>query len=231
MKILAIDTSTTHSSCSVMKDNYVLGDFSINQSMSHNEILLDMVDEMLEKLNIDINDIDLFVAVTGPGSFTGIRIGVTTIKALAMATNKPLVAVNTLEVLSLGIFSKGKRVSLIDARGERVYYGIYEGFENVELEKPSLCNIDELLERLKELGDEFIFVGDCAELYKDRILNCKNFKIAPASLNSCVSRSALVLGKNKFENGILSDCYTLSPEYVRPSQAQRDLELREKNGN
>ena len=97
MKILAIDTSTTHSSCSVMEDNNIVGDFSINQSMSHNEILLVMVDEVLKKLNIDIEDIDLFVAVTGPGSFTGIRIGVTVVKALAMALNKPIVAVNTLE--------------------------------------------------------------------------------------------------------------------------------------
>ena len=130
MKILAIDTSTTHSSCSVMEDNNIVGDFSINQSMSHNEILLVMVDEVLKKLNIDIEDIDLFVAVTGPGSFTGIRIGVTVVKALAMALNKPIVAVNTLEALSFGVFSDKKKIPLIDARGERVYYGVYEGINN-----------------------------------------------------------------------------------------------------
>ncbi|WP_308578135.1 tRNA (adenosine(37)-N6)-threonylcarbamoyltransferase complex dimerization subunit type 1 TsaB [uncultured Parvimonas sp.] len=117
MKILAIDTSTTHSSCAVMEDDFVVGDFSISQSMSHNEILLVMVDEMLKKLNMDIEEIDLFVAVTGPGSFTGIRIGVTTIKALAMSLNKPIVAVNTLEALSFGVFSDKKKIPLIDARG------------------------------------------------------------------------------------------------------------------
>lgn len=223
MKILAIDTSTTHSSCSVMEDNNIVGDFSINQSMSHNEILLVMVDEVLKKLNIDIEDIDLFVAVTGPGSFTGIRIGVTVVKALAMALNKPIVAVNTLEALSFGIFSDKKKIPLIDARGERVYYGVYEGINNKNIVAPALLTIDELLEEFSDKG-EFVFVGDCVNLYKERILENKNFEITPACLNSCISRNACVIGKHKFESGDISDCFNLSPEYVRLSQAQRDME-------
>lgn len=223
MKILAIDTSTTHSSCAVMDDNNIVGDFSINQSMSHNEILLIMVDEMLKKLNIDIEDIDLFVAVTGPGSFTGIRIGVTVVKALAMALNKPIVAVNTLEALSFGVFSDKKKIPLIDARGERVYYGVYEGINNENIVAPALLTIDELLEEFSDKG-EFVFVGDCVNLYKDRILENKNFEITPACLNSCISKNACVIGKQKFERGDISDCFSLSPEYVRLSQAQRDLE-------
>lgn len=223
MKILAIDTSTTHSSCAVMNDNNIVGDFSINQSMSHNEILLVMVDEMLKKLNIDIEDIDLFVAVTGPGSFTGIRIGVTVVKALAMALNKPIVAVNTLEALSFGVFSDKKKIPLIDARGERVYYGVYEGINNENIVAPALLTIDELLEEFSDKG-EFVFVGDCVNLYKDRILENKNFEITPACLNSCISKNACVIGKQKFERGDISDCFSLSPEYVRLSQAQRDLE-------
>ena len=223
MKILAIDTSTTHSSCAVMDDNNIVGDFSINQSMSHNEILLVMVDEMLKKLNIDIEDIDLFVAVTGPGSFTGIRIGVTVVKALAMALNKPIVAVNTLEALSFGVFTDKKKIPLIDARGERVYYGVYEGINNKNIVAPALLTIDELLEEFSDKG-EFIFVGDCVNLYKDRILENKNFEITPACLNSCISKNACVIGKQKYERGDISDCFSLSPEYVRLSQAQRDLE-------
>lgn len=223
MKILAIDTSTTHSSCAIMDDNNIVGDFSINQSMSHNEILLVMVDEMLKKLNIDIEDIDLFVAVTGPGSFTGIRIGVTVVKALAMALNKPIVAVNTLEALSFGVFSDKKKIPLIDARGERVYYGVYEGINNKNIVAPALLTIDELLEEFSDKG-EFVFVGDCVNLYKDRILENKNFEITPACLNSCISKNACVIGKQKYERGDISDCFSLSPEYVRLSQAQRDLE-------
>ena len=223
MKILAIDTSTTHSSCAVMEDNNIVGDFSINQSMSHNEILLVMVDEVLKKLNIDIEDIDLFVAVTGPGSFTGIRIGVTVVKALAMALNKPIVAVNTLEALSFGVFSDKKKIPLIDARGERVYYGVYEGLENKNIVAPALLTIDELMDEFSDKG-EFVFVGDCVNLYKERILENKNFEVTPACLNSCISRNACVIGKQKFENGDISDCFNLSPEYVRLSQAQRDME-------
>ena len=227
MKILAIDTSTTHSSCAVMDDNNIVGDFSINQSMSHNEILLVMVDEMLKKLNIDIEDIDLFVAVTGPGSFTGIRIGVTVVKALAMALNKPIVAVNTLEALSFGVFSDKKKIPLIDARGERVYYGVYEGINNENIVAPALLTIDELLEEFSDKG-EYVFVGDCVNLYKDRILENKNFEITPACLNSCISKNACVIGKEKYERRDISDCFNLSPEYVRLSQAQRDLEKKDK---
>ena len=227
MKILAIDTSTTHSSCAVMDNNNIVGDFSINQSMSHNEILLVMVDEMLKKLNIDIEDIDLFVAVTGPGSFTGIRIGVTVVKALAMALNKPIVAVNTLEALSFGVFSDKKKIPLIDARGERVYYGVYEGINNENIVAPALLTIDELLEEFSDKG-EYVFVGDCVNLYKDRILENKNFEITPACLNSCISKNACVIGKEKYERGDISDCFNLSPEYVRLSQAQRDLEKKDK---
>lgn len=227
MKILAIDTSTTHSSCAIMDDNNIVGDFSINQSMSHNEILLVMVDEMLKKLNIDIEDIDLFVAVTGPGSFTGIRIGVTVVKALAMALNKPIVAVNTLEALSFGVFSDKKKIPLIDARGERVYYGVYEGINNENIVAPALLTIDELLEEFSDKG-EFVFVGDCVNLYKDRILENKNFEITPACLNSCISKNACVIGKQKYERGDISDYFNLSPEYVRLSQAQRDLEKKDK---
>lgn len=223
MKILAIDTSTSHSSCSVMEDDYVIGDFSISQSLSHNEILIDMVDNMLLKLNISIDDIDVFVVVTGPGSFTGIRIGVTCVKAFSFATKKPIVSVNTLEALSFGVFSKCKKVSIIDARSRRIYCAIYEGFENKEIKAPFLSTIDELIYDLKNKDEDFILVGDCVNLYKDEISKCKNIKIAKSCNNSCISRNAAVLGKEKFENGIISNHFTLSPLYVRESQAQRDL--------
>lgn len=228
MKILAIDTSTTHSSCAVMDGDFIVGDFSISQSMSHNEILLVMVDEMLKKLNIDIDEIDLFVAVTGPGSFTGIRIGVTTVKALSMSLNKPIVAVNTLEAIAFGVFSDKNKIPLIDARGERVYYGVYEGVHNKNIVAPALLNIDELLEACSNKNDKFIFVGDCVDLYKDRILKNNNFEITPPCFNSCISRNACVIGKQKYERGEISDCFTLSPEYIRLSQAQRDFENRMK---
>ncbi|MDD7765391.1 MAG: tRNA (adenosine(37)-N6)-threonylcarbamoyltransferase complex dimerization subunit type 1 TsaB [Peptoniphilaceae bacterium] len=227
MKILAIDTSTTHSCCSVMENDYIVGEFSINQSMSHNEILLDMVQEMLSKLNIDISEIDLYVAVTGPGSFTGIRIGVTTAKALAMALNKPIVSVNTLEAMSFGVFSENKKIPIIDARGGRVYYGVYKGYDNCEIEKPDLMDIDELLMKFDNSKEEIIFTGDAVKLYEKRILKNTNFKVTSPNLNSCISRNACVIGKEKFKKNILADCYTLSPEYVRQSQAQRDLEKRE----
>ena len=121
------------------------------------------------------------------------------------------------------MFSDKKKIPLIDARGERVYYGVYEGINNKNIVAPALLTIDELLEEFSDKG-EFVFVGDCVNLYKDRILENKNFEITPACLNSCISRNACVIGKQKFESGDISDCFNLSPEYVRLSQAQRDME-------
>lgn len=223
MKILSIDTSTTHSSCSVMEDDFLIGDFSISKSMSHNEILINMIDQVLNKLDFTINDIDLFVAVTGPGSFTGIRIGVTSAKALAFVTNKPIVSVNTLFALSFGVFSELKKIPIIDARSRRIYYAIYEGYENKEIKGPTLSSIDELIDFLKNQDEEFILVGDCINLYRNELNLLDNVKLAPSSLNSCISRNACVIGKEKFEKNELDNFFTLSPEYVRESQAQRDF--------
>ena len=83
--------------------------------------------------------------------------------------------------------------------------------------------IDELLDEFSDKV-KFVFVGDCVNLYKDRILSIKNFETTPACLNSCISKNACVIGKQKYERGDISDCFSLSPEYVRLSQAQRDLE-------
>lgn len=230
MKILAVDTSTMLSSCSVMENGFVIGDFSINQQKTHSETLIPMIEDMLKRVGIDISEIDLFVSVTGPGSFTGIRIGVTSVKALAMALDKKIVAVNTLEAMAFGVFTDENVVPLIDARGERVYYGIYRGYENSIVEKPSLTMIDELLEKLSITGEEYIFTGDCAKIYEDRILKYPNFKITHAGLNNCISRNALIIGERLFRENKLSDYFTLSPEYIRESQAQSDLRKKE-NGS
>lgn len=226
MKILAVDTSTMLSSCSVMEDGYVIGDFSINQQKTHSETLIPMIEDMLSRVGINIEDIDLFVSVNGPGSFTGIRIGVTTVKALAMALDKKIVSVNTLQAMAFGVFTEKNVVPLIDARGERVYYGIYKNYCEEIVESPSMCNIDELLEKLSNTDKEYIFTGDCSKLYEDRILKNSKFKVTHSALNNCISRNALVIGEKLFNENKLDDYFTLSPEYIRDSQAQDDYKKR-----
>ena len=222
MKALAIDSAGTRLTVAAKNDDAVVASV-YDIGMKQSETLLPAIDAVVSKAGLHIDELDYTALCRGPGSFTGIRIGVTVVKALAMALNKPIVAVNTLEALSFGIFSDKKKIPLIDARGERVYYGVYEGINNKNIVAPALLTIDELLEEFSDKG-EFVFVGDCVNLYKDRILKNKNFEVTPACLNSCISRNACVIGKQKFENGDISDCFNLSPEYVRLSQAQRDLE-------
>lgn len=88
MKILAIDTSTMISSCTLMEDGVVVGDYNINQKKTHSETLVLMIEQMLEKLDVNIEDVDVFCVCKGPGSFTGLRIGMTTAKTFAQVFDK-----------------------------------------------------------------------------------------------------------------------------------------------
>ena len=103
MKILALDTSTIMTTCAVLDENQVLGEYSLNGDMAHSEKLVPMVKEVLDSLGLKIEDIDLYGVTKGPGSFTGLRIGVATVKAFAHLFDKPIVGIATLEALAFNL--------------------------------------------------------------------------------------------------------------------------------
>lgn len=231
MKILSIDTSTMISSCTVMDNGIILGDYNVNQELTHSETLVPMIDDLLEKLNIKISEIDLYAVGKGPGSFTGLRIGMTVAKTFAQIFNKEIIGISTLEALASQLITDKKIIPILDARGGRAYYGIYENcMGNVKsIEKDDLIYFDELIEIIKDRKEEFIFVGELNEDFIDQIKGLKNGYIAPASLNSCIGRALCNIAKD-LNNKKRDDNYlNLKPEYIRKSQAERDLELREKN--
>ncbi|QQK07846.1 tRNA (adenosine(37)-N6)-threonylcarbamoyltransferase complex dimerization subunit type 1 TsaB [Miniphocaeibacter halophilus] len=231
MKILSIDTSTMISSCSVMEDGIIIGDYNINQELTHSETLVPMIKDLLKNLNIKIEDIDLYVVGKGPGSFTGLRIGMTVGKTFAQIFNKDIIGISTLKALASQIISDKIIVPILDARGGRVYYGVYKYSNNeiINIEDDNLIYFDELMNKLNEKYDEIIFVGDINSDFEMEIKENNKFSIAPASLNSCIGRSLCFLA-NKEKNGVLEESYlTLKPEYIRKSQAQRDLEMKIKN--
>lgn len=226
MKVLAIDTSTVMASCALLDEENLLGEFSLNQNMGHSENLVPMVKTLLDNLNLKVSDIDLYGVALGPGSFTGLRIGIATVKAFAHVYNKPIVGVSTLEGLAFNVRASGVIVPMIDARKNRVYTGIYkweDGYLN-NVEEPTVMEIDELLEHLKENYNNIIVNGNGIYTHREKIKDKLGDRVefAPFIQNTCRAASIGELALLKREEGKLESYFSLVPEYIRQSQAQRD---------
>lgn len=230
MKVLGLDTSTLMTTCGVIDENILLGEYSLNQDMSHSEKLVPMVKEVLDNLKLKVEDIDVFGVSTGPGSFTGLRIGIATIKAFAHIFDKPIVGVSTLEALAFNLPYNDVVVPMIDARRDRVYTGIYkwEGEILITIMEPTVMEIDTLLDLLDKDYKNIVVNGDGSLLFKERILNRLKNKVRFATLgqNMCRASSICELALIKYKKGIVDDYFTLAPDYLRESQAQRELNER-----
>ena len=218
MKILAIDTSSEMCGVCLLEDNNLIDNNSLNNGMTHSENLMPLISEILERNNLKIGDIDLIACVVGPGSFTGIRIGVSTIKGLAEVENIKIVELTALEVLAGNINNEGIKVSIIDARNDQVYCGIFDK-ENNLIEEMIADSIDNTILKLKKYSN-ITFVGNGAIKYKDLL----NKEIA--GINFCDNnlQSAYVVGKlgyKKYLENNLKTADELLPIYLRKSQAER----------
>lgn len=225
MIVLGLDTSTLMSTCAVIKDGRLLGEYSFNMDMSHSEKLVPLIKSMLKELNLNIGDIDLYGVSVGPGSFTGLRIGIATMKGFAHVFDKPIVGVSTLEALAYNMPFNKVIVPMIDARRERVYSGIY-GFEGNELKensKPDILYIKDLKNYVQEYED-LVVLGTGSLEYEEEIKTTLGEKVRFATVGSIDCRAASVgaLALSKFKDGLEDDYYSLAPEYLRPSQAERE---------
>ncbi|MBU5310829.1 tRNA (adenosine(37)-N6)-threonylcarbamoyltransferase complex dimerization subunit type 1 TsaB [Tissierella carlieri] len=231
MKILALDTSTMMATCAVLDESRVLGEYSLNQEETHSEKLVPMVKEILDSLNLNVSDIDLYGVAIGPGSFTGLRIGVATIKAFAHLFKKPVVGISTLEALAFNLPYGKTIVPMIDARRDRVYTGIYtweDGKIKIVME-PDVLDIYHLLDILNKSYDKVLVNGDGSILHKEKIWEGLKGKVEFSTIgqNFCRATSIGELALIKYNEGFVDDYYTLVPEYLRESQAQRELREKE----
>jgi len=184
-------------------------------------------------LNLTINDIDGFVVSKGPGSFTGLRIGMSTIKGLAQGLNKPYVSVSSLDAMAFRAFSTNSVICpLMDALRGNVYTSFY-CIENNNLKRISdyMCiSIDEVIEKLKNYDSNIIFIGDDVKLFKDKLSVLNNVAFAPSHLNYVSSAALGALGSLKLTSNQFDDVFTDAPLYLRKSQAERELELKKQKG-
>lgn len=236
MKILSIDTSASVATASVTDDEKLVCEFIINTKMTHSQTLMPIIDSILKHSEIEISDIDLIAVANGPGSFTGLRIGVSTAKGIAHAKNIPMVGVSTLNSMAYNLpFCKYLISPIMDARREQVYNALYrwENDELKEIKAPRALGIDELLDELKAMGDEVVFLGDGVMVHYDTLKESLKDKaiISPACANMQRASSIAPLARKLYDDGKATDCFSIEPVYLRKSQAEREAEEKEKRGN
>ena len=227
MLILALESSAKAASVALMEDESLIAQYSQCSGLTHSRTLLPMVEDMLKNTEKKIADVDLIAVAHGPGSFTGIRIGVSTVKGLAWASDKKCVGVSTLEAMAWhGVSAGGLICPVMDARRSQVYNALFETDGDgrpVRLTEDRAVSLAELTGELKDYECAPLLVGDGAKLTYDYLTNegiaCR---MAPANLlyQSAWGVGMAALGK---EAGGADD---LLPVYLRLSQAERERQER-----
>lgn len=233
MRVLAVETSTNVASCAIMDDDQLLGEFLVNDTITHSQKLLPLISLALESCKLDITDIDVFAASVGPGSFTGLRIGIATINGLAQSTNKPVVAVSSLQALAQNVaISEKLIVPIIDARRDRVFTGAYKSNDELtEVIAPDVIEVAELLDELEKKDCDILFVGEGIPVYKEIIVSRLGNRAQFPDKNINIARASSVaeLAIRKANMGETMSFFEMVPEYLRETQAQREYDEKQRN--
>ena len=226
MLILAFESSAKSASVALVKDGELLSQYSQCSALTHSRTLLPMAEDMLKNAEIKLSDVDLIAVAHGPGSFTGIRIGVSTVKGLSWAADKPCVGVSTLEAMAWhGLLSGGYVCPVMDARRQQVYNALFK----IEDGKPQRITDDrpialaQLADEVRSLNAPVLLVGDGAALtekfFREHSVPCR---IAPENLRWQSAWGVAMAASDK-QPGTSE---TLLPVYLRLSQAERERQER-----
>ena len=225
MKLLVIDTSGPVCGTAVMDGGKVCSEFTAQNRNTHSASLMPMIEAALAAAGTEIGEMDAIAAVTGPGSFTGVRIGVATAKGLAHGAGIPCIPVDALEALSLSAgYFDGVVCPIQDARAGQVYAAAFRNGERLTGDTP--MKLEDFLASLDELGDRFLFTGDGVPVFRDRIREIMGEKaaFAPAHLGYLRPSAA---GSIAMEKGKATDYLHLEATYLRPPNAQKNRKLME----
>ncbi len=222
MKVLALETATMAGSIAIIDDNNLIGEVKINVKIAHSERLMSSVDWLLKSSRISIKDIDAFAVSIGPGSFTGLRIGLSTVKGLSYTTNKPIMPVPTLDAFARRLpFCQHLICPMLDARKNEVYAGLYK-WADKRCKKIISETAIKPADFLKEINEPTVFIGDGAAAYKELIIERLQDKavFAPLSKMSPSASSVAEIAVERLKEGITADPVTLTPFYIRKSEAE-----------
>lgn len=233
MKILGIDSSAKSASVAVTDNGKILSSFYINTGLTHSQTLIPMLDSALKCASLTLNDIDLIAVNKGPGSFTGIRIGVAAAKGLADTCSKKTVGISTLESMAYNLISDNCiAAAVMDARCSQVYTALFRITNNKieRLSEYSAVSIAELKETLLGFDEQIILVGDGAEIcFKAFCDDIKSIKIAGEAARFQNATSVCFAAEQKNENDFVNG-NELVPEYLRLPQAERELKNKLRKG-
>ncbi len=244
MKVLGIESSGMTASVALATEGVVVAEYSTNFKQTHSQTLLPMLDEMCSRVQWEVGDVDVIAISSGPGSFTGLRIGSATAKGLGLALNKPLVEVPTLEGLGFNAAGTDRLVcAMMDARRGNVYAGVYEyvmeqgasgdSCDTVQYVtkvrmKQELVSVSELVDRLNGFGEKVLLLGDAVMaslgLFNDGLK--VDWRVAPVQSLYPRAASVAVLGGIKAAAGGCIGAAQHVPDYLRPSQAERERNSR-----
>jgi len=223
MKVLGIDTSTSCCSVGLIDDESIISEYHLNIPVTHSERLLGTIELILKEARIVIGDLDGWAISLGPGSFTGLRIGVSTVKGLALATQKPVAGVPTLDVLAYQIsFTPYLICPILDARKGEVYTAFYRYEEKDGLKRQSAYQAIKPEYLIREIKERTIFVGDGVRTYGDYLRNSLSSLalLPPPTLNLPHGSGVAKLGLELLRKGESLDLVTFTPLYIRPSEAE-----------
>lgn len=230
MNILAVDTSATSASVCVAQENKIIGEFSINTSLTHSQTLVPMIEQVSEKTGISLDNIDAIAVNAGPGSFTGVRIGVAAVKGIAFSRNIPCVSVSTLESMAYNMLDSECIVcAVMDARCSQVYNALFKvsnGKAERLIEDRALSLADLKLD-LQKFSEKIILVGDGAEITFNYLENSLQ-NVFLASVNNRIQKASSIacVAFEKIKNDETISASELMPVYLRLPQAQRELNKR-----
>jgi len=228
IKILALDSTAEVSSVCVCEGERLVCEITVNTGNTHSQTLLPAVEQTLRMAEMSVNDIDVFACSTGPGSFTGVRIGVATVKGIAYGKNKPCVSVSTLEALAYNLIGNNGLISpVMNARRSQVYNALFK-CENGYLAR--LCEdralaIAELDEELSNKTEPIYLSGDGYEI-TEKGFNRTKLSYVPERQRYQSAYSVAQIALRKYETGEYINDAALVPIYLRPSQAERERQER-----
>ncbi|WP_418791641.1 tRNA (adenosine(37)-N6)-threonylcarbamoyltransferase complex dimerization subunit type 1 TsaB [Phosphitispora sp. TUW77] len=225
MKILGIDTATRVAGAAVVGDNRLISERFIHNLKTHSQNIIPMIQQVMDDAVIKPGDLNGIAVTGGPGSFTGLRIGMSVAKTMGQVLGIPVVGVSTLKVLAWNCCHTSALICpILDARRNEVYTCIYrsspEGPE--ELITPAAMAIEQLLDELSRYGDPVIFLGDGVPVYRDTIINRLGSQALFGTMTNSFPRAGAVaeLGMIELKHDRPADYTFLQPVYLRKSEAE-----------
>ncbi len=228
MKILSVDTSSNVASVAITDDEKLICEITVNTKKTHSQTLMPMIDSALKQSELEIKDIDLIASANGPGSFTGLRIGVSAVKGIAHAAGISVVGVSILEAMAYNLpFCEYLISPIMDARRNQVYNAVYkwDNDELLEVKAPRALSIEELTDELLDCDKKVVFLGDGVSVHKKIIEEKMGDKAVFAPVSVLEQRASGLAAAAKNKKAV--SCYELAPIYLRKPQAERELEEKE----